>query len=144
MNKLYAVLNKEVANLSVFFTKLHHFHWFCKGPNFLALHAKYEELYDEINELYDEFAERLLAIGGTPASTQKEYLTLTTLKEGVHPTHATDSVNHVIADLKQLASELKDAISIAQDLGDESTADLFISTISSFEKHVWLLSFTQN
>lgn len=142
MNKLHDFLNKEVANLSVFFTKLHHFHWFCKGSNFLSLHEKYEELYDEVNELYDEFAERLLAIGGTPLSTQKDYLKVTTLQEGVLPTNDQTSVKEVIKDLKQLVKELQEGVEVAQNVGDEATADLFISTISSFDKHAWLLSFT--
>ncbi|NCA96370.1 MAG: DNA starvation/stationary phase protection protein, partial [Methanomicrobia archaeon] len=46
MNKLHTLLDLQVANFSVLFTKLHHFHWFVEGPQFFALHAKFEELYD--------------------------------------------------------------------------------------------------
>ena len=75
----------------------------------------------------------------------KQYLyqKLTSLKEANHPTNAKSAVVEVIADLRQLAKELNESIAIAQDQGDEATADLFISTISSFEKHSWLLEYTQ-
>ncbi len=142
MNKLYQELNKQVANLSVLFTKLHHFHWYVSGPNFYALHAKFEELYDEINELYDAVAERLLMIGGEPVSNLKQYLELSTLQEGSGKEEAKTMVKHILGDFKVLRAEFLEALKIAQDLGDEATADLLIGSISSFDKHIWMLSAT--
>ena len=142
MNKLYQELNKQVANLSVLFTKLHHFHWYVSGPNFYALHAKFEELYDEVNELYDAVAERLLMIGGEPVSNLKQYLELSTLQEGSGKEDANTMVKHILGDFKVLRAEFLEALKVAQDLGDEATADLLIGSISSFDKHIWMLSAT--
>lgn len=66
---------------------------------------------DEVNELYDAFAERLIIIGGKPASTLSAYLKLTSLKE----TETLDSklmVDELINDLKQLVLALKYSIII--------------------------------
>ena len=142
MEKLYQALNKQVANLSVFFTKLHHFHWYVTGPNFYALHAKFEEFYDEVNELYDAFAERLLMIGGSPVSNLKGYLAITSLKEASGTEKPEEMVQHILNDFKLIAVELKEALVLAQEQGDEATADLIIGTIASFEKHIWMLSYT--
>jgi starvation-inducible DNA-binding protein len=142
MEKLYKVLNKQVANLSVFFTKLHHYHWYVEGPQFYQLHEKFEALYDEMNELYDEFAERLLMIGGKPLSNLKAYLEATSLKEASGKEDAMDMVKHILDDIKLIHAELKEVLEIAQDLGDEVTADLVIGTMASFEKHIWMLSAT--
>jgi len=142
MEKLYKVLNKQVANLSVFFTKLHHYHWYVEGPQFYQLHEKFEALYDEMNELYDEFAERLLMIGGKPLSNMKAYLETTSLKEASGKEDAMDMVKHILDDIKLIHAELKEVLAVAQDLGDEVTADLVIGTMSSFEKHIWMLSAT--
>lgn len=142
MEKLYQVLNKHVANFSVLFTKLHHFHWYVTGPQFYQLHAKFEEFYDEVNELYDAFAERILMIGGAPVSNLKGYLAITSLKEASGTERPEDMVRHILDDFKLIATELKEALNISQDLGDEVTADLLIQTLSSFEKHIWMLNFT--
>ena len=142
MEKLYQIIDKEVANLSVLFTKLHHYHWYVKGPHFFALHVKFEELYDEINELYDDFAERLLTIGGEPSSTMKAYLAKASLKEASGVQGALDMVKDVKNDMQTIVDELKAAIPVAQDLGDEATADLFIGTIANFEKTIWMLDYT--
>jgi starvation-inducible DNA-binding protein len=142
MEKLYNALNKQVANFSVLFTKLHHFHWYVTGPQFYQLHAKFEEFYDEANELYDAFAERLLMIGGYPVSNLKGYLAITSLKEASGTEKPEEMVKHILDDFKLIALELKETLKIAQDLEDEVTADLIISTLSSFEKHIWMLNFT--
>lgn len=142
MEKLYNALNKQVANFSVLFTKLHHFHWYVTGPQFYQLHAKFEEFYDETNELYDAFAERLLMIGGYPVSNLKGYLAITSLKEASGTEKPEEMVKHILDDFKLIALELKETLKIAQDLEDEVTADLIIGTLSSFEKHIWMLNFT--
>ena len=64
-------LNKQVANWSVLYTKLHNFHWYVKGPSFFTLHAKFEELYNEATLNMDEIAERLLTLGGGTCSNIK-------------------------------------------------------------------------
>ncbi len=142
MEKLYQALNKQVANLSVLFTKLHHFHWYVSGPNFYPLHVKFEEFYDEVNEAYDAFAERLLMIGGQPVSNMKGYLAITSLKEASGTEKDAEMIGHVLDDFKLLVTEFKEALFLAQDQKDEATADLLIQTISSFEKHIWMLSST--
>lgn len=138
---LQNVLNKQVSNLSVLFTKLHHYHWYVKGPQFFQLHEKFEELYDEMNELYDAFAERLLMIGGSPVSTQKGNLELTSLKEETnHKMDQMSMVKAVLADIKQLSEEFKVALDVAGSENDEVTVDMFVGALTSFEKHIWMLS----
>jgi starvation-inducible DNA-binding protein len=112
------------------------------GPQFYQLHAKFEEFYDEVNELYDAFAERILMIGGAPVSNLKGYLAITSLKEASGTERPEEMVRHILDDFKLIATELKEVLKISQDLGDEVTADLIIQTLSSFEKHIWMLSFT--
>lgn len=141
MERLHKILNKQVANLSVLFTKLHHHHWYVKGPQFFSLHEKFEELYDEVNELYDEFAERLLTIGGNPISNMKGYLEATSLKEVGENLTSKAMVQMTHDDLLLIVAEMNEGIEIAESLGDEATVDLFVSTIGSLQKHAWMLRF---
>lgn len=140
MSKLHDGLNKQVGNLSVFFVKLHHHHWFVEGQQFYKLHEKFEEMYDEINELYDEVAERLLMIGGKPLSTLKDYLAVTSLHEAKGGESAKEMVAQVRDDFKVLRKEFNDLIPVAQDEGDEVTADLLIGALTDFDKHIWMLT----
>lgn len=142
MEKLIKSLNKQVANLSVFFTKLHHYHWYIEGPAFFTFHAKLEALYDATNELYDTLAERVLQIGGKPVSNLKQYLELAVIEEASGQEDAMTMMKHVLADYKVLRDEFYETLKIAQAAGDEVTADILIGTLGSFEKTIWMLGAT--
>ncbi|MFE4116572.1 Dps family protein [Priestia sp. YIM B13448] len=75
------IVNKQVANFSVMYIKLHNFHWYVKGEQFFTLHEKFEELYTETATIIDDLAERLLALEGKPVATMKESLELSSIKE---------------------------------------------------------------
>lgn len=62
---LVDLVNKQIANWTVLYTKLHNYHWYVTGPDFFTLHAKFEELYNEAALHIDELAERLLALEGS-------------------------------------------------------------------------------
>ena len=67
-------LNEFLADLNVFYRKLQNYHWNVQGKDFFQVHAKLEELYNEINEQIDEIAEHILILGGQPLGTVKDYL----------------------------------------------------------------------
>ncbi|VEU82897.1 Dps family protein [Acholeplasma hippikon] len=138
MTDLQKQLNKQVANFQVLNVKLHHFHWYVKGPNFFTLHAKFEELYEMVNEYYDSFAERLLTIGGKPATKMQTYLELSSISE-TSTYDSLEMVDELIKDFKLVVLELKELTVLAQDHEDEQTADLAITTAEALEKHIWML-----
>ena len=140
-NLTYQVkLNKQVANFTVLYTKLHHFHWYVKGPTFFSLHAKFEELYDYVAETLDELAERLLAINGKPVSTLKGALELASISEANTFANANEMVQEVVNDFKLLAIEFQEVITLAEDANDQGTADLVLGHKTKIEKDIWLLS----
>lgn len=139
MEKLFKLLNRQVANFGVLYTKLHNFHWFVVGEKFFELHEKFEELYDEVTEHFDEVAERILMLDGTPIATLKEFLEHATVKEASGKLGYREMVEAVINDFKQVNKELAETIEVAQELGDEVTVDMLIGISSSLQKHVWML-----
>lgn len=138
--ELHAALNRQTANWTLLGVKLHHYHWYVSGSHFFSLHAKFEELYNEAAGYVDELAERLLAIGGQPASTMKEYLSLSDLKEAAGGESAKDMVAQLLKDFDLVAEELKQSIAAAEEQSDQPTADLLIGIRSSVEKNAWMLN----
>jgi len=136
--KLHDFLNERISDFALLYFKLHRFHWFVEGSGFFPFHTKYEELYDEMTELLDEYAERLLSIGGTPFATIKQYLATSKLSEDGTEVEPKAIGNTIIKDFSAVVLSLKDGIKIAEDHDDDTTADMFITTISSLEKHIWM------
>lgn len=139
MKRLLELLNREVANLGVFYIKLHNYHWLVKGPQFYQLHELFEKLYDEMTEHMDVVAERILMLEDKPLATLKEFLQVATIKEATGNETNMGMVEVTLNDLKLLDKELNEAIKLAQDLEDEVTVDLLLGIKSSFQKHIWML-----
>ncbi|WP_216830761.1 Dps family protein [Alkalihalobacterium elongatum] len=137
--KVSAILNKQIANWSVLFVKLHNYHWYVKGPQFFTLHDKFEEFYNEAALHIDELAERLLALKGQPVATMKEYLETASVSEATGNETADDMVSSIIQDFDTLIDELKEGMEAADTLGDETTADMLLAVHQSLEKHNWML-----
>jgi starvation-inducible DNA-binding protein len=139
-NQLVSVLNKQIANWSVLYMKLHNYHWYVKGGQFFTLHAKFEEFYNEAGLHVDELAERLLAIGGNPVATMKECLELSSIREASGSETADEMVQSVINDFSIVIGELKEGMSLSEEVNDETTGDMLLAIHSGLEKHVWMLS----
>lgn len=137
---LHSALNLQIANWNVLYTKLHRYHWYVKGPLFFTLHEKFEELYEEAADVIDEIAERLLAIGGEPIATMKEYIHTATLNETNGEKTANEMVQSLIKDYKQVKDDLKQLIKLADENDDDVTADLATGLIEKLDTHIWMLT----
>lgn len=133
------VLNRQIADWTVLYVKLHHHHWYVKGEQFFTLHGKFEELYNEAAEHIDELAERLLAIGGQPVSSMRQCLEVSGVNEASGTETASQMVQSVIDDFSRMIRELKDGMALAGQEGDESTGDMLLAIHSGLEKHLWML-----
>ena len=133
------VLNKQVANWTVAFTKLHNFHWYVKGPNFFSLHTKFEELYDEASQYVDDLAERILAVGGNPVGTLKESLEMSIIDEAGKGYTAEQMVSELSKDFTNVSKQLEEAIEVASDAEDDVTEDIDRKSTRLNSSH-WLQS----
>ncbi len=132
-------LNQQVANFSVLYMKLHHYHWYVKGENFFTLHVKFQELYTEAALHLDTIAERMLALGTLPTATLKEQLQLSSIAEAEGDENAQGMVQALADDFNTICTELTEGITAAEDKDDQPTADMFIAIRTSLEKHRWML-----
>ncbi|CAH1206242.1 General stress protein 20U [Paenibacillus allorhizoplanae] len=135
------MLDKQVANFSVLYMKLHNYHWYVKGENFFTLHIKFEELYTEATLHLDIIAERMLSLRAIPTATLKEHLQMASIKEAKKTeNNANLMVEQLVDDFTLLCSELTEGIELAEDQKDQPTADMLITIRSSLEKHSWMLA----
>jgi len=138
-SSLEQLLNEQVANLNVLYVKLHNYHWYVKGTNFFRLHAKFEELYNEVTEQMDAIAERMLALKWTPAASLKEYLDLATIQEATGKEKPQAMVQHVLEDLATLTEAYNEGIGLADQAEDNVTSDLLTGYLGKWEKQMWML-----
>ena len=132
-------LNKQLANNTVLWTKLHNYHWYVKGPNFFSLHAKFEELYDAVGVYVDDLAERILTLDGEPIAKLTEALEESSIDEAEYGLDAKAMVKQLTEDFEVLSAELAQAVKTADEAGDDRTADMFTGISQDIEKNNWML-----
>lgn len=135
-----SALHQLLADFQVHYTNLRGFHWNIKGHGFFVLHEKFESMYDDAAEKVDEIAERILMLGGTPENKFSEYLKVANLKEVSDVSCSSDAVSHILETYSYLIGEERKLIALANEAGDDVTADLMTGYLKEQEKMVWMLT----
>ena len=103
------------------------------------LHGKFEDMYNDAAEKVDEIAERILMLGGTPENKFSEYLKAAKVKEISGITCGGEAVDHILETYGYLIGEERKVIELANEAGDDATADLMTGYLKEQEKMVWML-----
>ena len=139
--KTQEVLNQTVADLSQAAALVHQTHWYMRGSGFLTLHPKMDEFMDGLNEHLDEFAERLITIGGSPVSTLKEFdeKSKIELQPATWDKSMSERLHGVLDTYKYLAKLFQEGMDIAESENDAVTVDLYTVALGDVEKTIWML-----
>jgi starvation-inducible DNA-binding protein len=132
-------LNGLLADATVFYQKLRHYHWNVEGRHFFELHTKFEELYDGWAASIDEIAERILMVSGVPLHTLRSLLEAAGLEEDDTIPAAGVMVERVVADLRRLHERAGEVIETAEAADDRGTANLLDELRDGLEKDIWML-----
>lgn len=138
--QLVEKLNLLLANYQVFYINARGFHWNITGEKFFELHAKFEELYNDLLVKVDEIAERILTLGHTPLHTFTDYLKVATIKEAFNVSDGKEAVGKVVEGFQALIEVERELLDLAADAHDEGTNALMSDYIRQQEKQVWMYS----
>ncbi|GAA4893876.1 Dps family protein [Ferrimonas pelagia] len=133
-------LNGLLANYQVLYMNVRGFHWNVQGANFFELHAKFEEIYDQLLIKVDELAERILTLGSQPLHGFSDYLVRSAIEEAkeVHDGHL--AIENILSSYQRLLRLQRQILTAASELGDEGTVSLLSDYISQQEKESWMLA----
>ena len=140
MESILNNLNIFLSDLNVFYRKLQNYHWNVKGKDFFVVHPKLEEYYTEVNEQIDEMAEHILALGGQPLGTLKNYLDTTKITEAENKkVDSTLVYNELVKDYSKLLQDTKDIKNAADSEGEHKTSAMMDTLIDNYSTKIWML-----
>ena len=135
------ILNALLADEYVLYTNTRNYHWNVVGPQFHDLHKFFESQYEELNEVVDEVAERVRALGGTPLGSLTEFLKQARLKE--HPGQSASThemVKNLLTSHESIIQSLRVDLEISADkFHDMGTSDFLTGVMEQHEKMAWML-----
>lgn len=140
-HEVVQILNTLLADEYVLYTKTRNYHWNVLGPQFHDLHKFFESLYDALNDIVDETAERATSLGGKALGTLAEFSQHARLKEhpGEYP-EAREMLSDLLADHEAIIRTLRVDLQICVDrYGDAGTSDFLTGLMEKHEKTAWML-----
>ena len=133
-------LNVYLSSVQVTYMNVRGYHWNIVGKQFFALHEKFEEQYNTLNEMADEIAERILMLEGTPLHSFTEYLKISSIKERLNVNSAEATIQALLSDTAKLLEMERDILSTASDNEDDGTASMVSEYIGTQEKMSWMFN----
>lgn len=138
--EMATILNARLADAIDLQLQAKQAHWNVRGPNFIALHKLFDEVFEATEEMVDLIAERIVQLGGTAEGSIQTVAKRSELK--AYPSAISTEREHVEAVVTALASfgtRVRRAIDQADELRDKGTADLFTEVSRSTDKYLWFL-----
>ncbi len=114
--RVVAILNTLLADEYLLYTKTRNFHWNVTGLSFNDLHKFFEAQYEALDDVVDEVAERVRALGGRALGTLEEFKATARLgeKPGSVPP-AREMLTALLADHEALTRTLREDIDAVED-----------------------------
>jgi starvation-inducible DNA-binding protein len=132
-------LQQLLADYQIYYSNLRGLHWNVKGKEFFVLHAQFENMYDNAATKIDEIAERILMLDGIPAHNYSEYLKTSNVKELGYVSNGDEGVTHVMETISHFVTAERTILSLASEVGDETTVAMMSDYIKEQEKLLWML-----
>jgi len=134
------ILNARLADVIDLTLQAKQAHWNVKGPNFIALHKLFDEVYTTFAEQTDEIAERIIALGGNADGQLQGVAKRTTLP--AYTTTAHDGRSHVEAlagGLAAFGKAVRLDIDRTSELKDAGSSDLFTQISRLTDQFLWFV-----
>lgn len=131
-----------LANTYTLYLKTHGYHWNVEGPHFQQLHLQFMEQYTEMWTAADDLAERIRALGVKAPSSYAEMSELSSIEEEEGAPDWKTMVQNLAMGHEQVAKTARHVLRVAEDVGDDATADVVAPRITIHEKAAWMLRAT--
>ncbi|HTS55079.1 MAG TPA: Dps family protein [Burkholderiales bacterium] len=133
-------LSKLLADTYTLYLTTHNFHWNVTGPMFNTLHAMFMEQYTELWNAVDPIAERIRSLGHPAPGSYAQFGELASIKDAPSTApKAMDMVRILVEGHEAVAKTARRIFPIADEAGDQPTADLLTQRLDVHEKTAWML-----
>lgn len=133
-------LNQDLASMFVLYHQYHKHHWIVEGAQFLELHLLLEEHYTQLHTQFDEVAERIVALGGLPAtgpSVIEQHSYIQHEAEGMFDLR--EMLDHDVTAECALAEHIRGHVGLSNKLGDYGTEAMLKAILEATEKRAAFL-----
>lgn len=122
-----------------FYLKAHNFHWNVEGVNFKQFHDLFGDIYEEVFESIDPFAEQIRALGSYMPGSYTRFSMLTQIDDETDILDAHSMVATLLADNEKMVELLKMVFKLSEENSTYGFSDFIAGRIDAHSKHGWVL-----
>lgn len=142
MEDLISKIRLLQANAFIFYTKAHGYHWDVEGILFDQFHSFFEELYTDLWESIDDWAEWLRRLNVKASFDVMSALSTSNIKYDLNSdiSNPVPMLQSLLNSNNIMINDLKNAFSIATAANEEGAANFIAERIDAHQKWGWKLS----
>jgi starvation-inducible DNA-binding protein len=133
-------LSRLLADTYTLYLTTHNFHWNVTGPMFNTLHDMFMAQYTELWNAVDPIAERIRSLGHPAPGSYAQFQSLSSIADvPATPPKALEMVRILVQGHEAVARTARAVFPVAEEAGDQPTADLLTQRLDIHEKTAWML-----
>jgi starvation-inducible DNA-binding protein len=136
-NPSIAAMNHLIAAYTVAAQNARFCHWNVVGPHFEDDHEFFGDVYNELSDDVDIFAERIRALREFPISRLSDILQETKLTEYELPMTARNMQKNMLRDYEHISEEMAKFAEATAD--DVVTQDIIVGSKRQIDKRAWMM-----
>lgn len=139
MEKLQKAAKIAFASEFSFYLKAHQFHWNVEGMFFQQLHALFGDIYEEVFDSIDTFAEQIRGMDTYMPGSYTRFSMLSKIDDETQILDAKEMLATLLADSEKMIEILKMVFDLSEEHGERGFSDFIASRIDAHRKHSWQL-----
>jgi starvation-inducible DNA-binding protein len=142
MEELIQGMKIALANAYALQLKAQNYHWNVEGPDFVQYHKLFGELYQEISDSVDVFAEEIRALGAYTPGSFSRFTELSQIADEIMVADAMTMISRTLQDLNTCKAQLIPLFELSEQSKTYGLSDFIAGRIDALSKHIWMFSAT--
>lgn len=139
MEKLQKAAKIAFASEFSFYLKAHQFHWNVEGVDFAQYHKLFGEIYEEVFDSIDDFAEKIRSLNSYMPGSYTRFSMLSQIEDETRLLSAREMVAELLTDSTKMANVLKMVYDLAEEEGEHGFSNFLAERMDAHKKHAWQL-----
>lgn len=144
MEEIVQPLKKAFADTYAFYVKAQNYHWNVEGPMFPMYHKFFGNIYEEVGDAIDMFAEEIRAQKAYAPGAFSRFSELTSIQDEVLIRTPEEMVTTLASDNSRVLLSLKVARDAADKYSENGLVNFLEDRLDKHKKHQWMLNSTRS
>ena len=139
MEELIKTSKVTFASEYSYMLKAQYFHWNVEGPNFPQYHELLGNIYEEVQDSIDAFAENIRKLGAYTPGSFERFSMLSRIEDETSIMPAESMIAELLSDSEKICEMFKVVFALSEEAQEFGYSDFIANRQDAHRKHAWML-----